>query len=93
MSESTNGYSGEEAKLFSESPEQAATRIIRESAPFAAQAISDLATDDTVSPSVRLNAAKYIIDRNLGPVNATTTGHDELEAFLEELNKTANEGH
>ncbi len=80
----------EEQSLFHETPEAAARRIIREAAPFAAQSISDLATDISVSPSVRLRAAEYIIDRNLGPVNAGAGKDDALERFLEELNQEAN---
>lgn len=80
----------DEQALFQETPEAAAKRIIREAAPFAAQAISDLATDISVSPSVRLRAAEYIVDRNLGPVNAGAGKDDALEMFLEELNREAN---
>jgi hypothetical protein len=79
----------EEQSLFSESPEVAAKRIIRDAAPFAAQAISNMATDLSVSPSVRLRAATYIIDRNLGPVGAGSND-DALEEFLEQLNREAN---
>ena len=82
-----------EAGIFpDETPEQAASRIIREAAPFAAATLSDLATSELVSPSVRLNAAKYIIDRNLGPVGVGGE-KDELEQFLLELNREANSGH
>jgi hypothetical protein len=83
----------DESELYQETPVQAAQRIITEAAPFAAQAISDLATDDAVSPSVRLRAAQYIIDRNLGPVNSEGRQPDVLEDFLLELNREANKGH
>lgn len=83
----------EESLLFRETPEEAASRIIREAAPFAAQSISDMATDECTPPSVRLRAAQYIIDRNLGPVSAATAEQDKLEAFLEELSREANSGH
>ncbi len=82
----------DEASNFSETPEQAATRIIREAAPFAAAAVSELMSDVTVSSSVRFRAAQYIIDRNLGPVNSDAGKVDELERFLTELNREANEG-
>ncbi len=83
---------GQEHDFFQETPEAAAKRIIREAAPFAAQAISDMATDVTTPPSVRLRASQYIIDRNLGAVGAAAND-DALEAFLEELNREANKGH
>jgi hypothetical protein len=79
-----------ESAMFSETTEQAASRIIREGAPFAATTIVNLASDDAVSPTVRLNAAKYIIDRNLGPVGKDTAV-DELESFLNELQDVAND--
>lgn len=77
-------------EFFREDPDEAASRIIREAAPFAASAISNLATDDTVAPSVRLNAAKYIIDRRLGPVGGTGEREDALEEFLNDLQDMAN---
>jgi hypothetical protein len=80
-----------EQALFNETPEQAASRIIREGAPFAATAIVTMAADDSISPTVRLNAAKYIIDRNLGPVGKDPE-QSELEAFLSELQDVANDG-
>lgn len=83
----------EEQLFFKEEPEAAAKRIIRQAAPFAAQSISNLATDLSAPPSVRLRAAEYIIDRNLGPVSAGATRDDALETFLEELNREANKGH
>lgn len=81
-----------ENSFSSETPEQAASRIIRDAAPFAAQAISEMATDDTVAASVRLRAATYIIDRNLGPVGGQGDREDALEQFLKQLNVEANEG-
>jgi len=78
--------------MYSEPPETAATRIIREAAPFAATAISQMATDDTVAASVRLRAAQYIIDRNLGPVGGQGDRDTDLERFLQQLNQVANEG-
>jgi hypothetical protein len=79
-----------EATVFpEETPEQAASRIIRETAPFAAAAISDMINDPTISPTVRLNASKYVIDRNLGPIGGGGE-KDELEQFLLELQNEAN---
>jgi hypothetical protein len=78
-----------ENEYFHEDPIVAAQRIVKENAPFAAQAIASLATDDTVSPSVRLNAAKYLVDRNLGPVGLPDKA-DELDDFLRELQGMAN---
>ncbi|SRR6266487_3660913 len=82
-----------ETEFFSEEPEAAATRIIREAAPFAAASVTSMAVDDTISPSVRLSAAKYVIDRNLGPVSKEGDRESELEEFLRNLNEEANKGH
>lgn len=82
-----------ETEYFSEDPIQSAQRIIKESAPFAAQSIASMAIDDTIAASVRLRAAQYIVDRNLGPVGASGDEQGKLEAFLEELNTEANRGH
>jgi hypothetical protein len=82
----------DESLMFHESPEAAANRIIREAAPFAATAISTMATDDTIAASVRLRAAQYIIDRNLGPVGGQGDRDTDLEKFLQEINREANEG-
>jgi hypothetical protein len=88
-----SGQSGlPETEFFSEEPEAAAIRIIREAAPFAAASITSIAADETISPSVRLNAAKYIIDRNLGPVGKDGDKESELEQFLLELQNEANKG-
>jgi hypothetical protein len=79
-----------EADIFpNETPEQAASRIIREAAPFAAATLSDLCSNPDVSASVRLNASRYIIDRNLGPVGVGGE-KDELEQFLLDLQREAN---
>jgi hypothetical protein len=51
----------------SESEEEAAKRIFKEGLVPAAQAIVRIASYGT-SESVQLNAAKYVIDRNLGPL-------------------------
>jgi hypothetical protein len=80
-----------EGALFQETPEQAASRIIKEAAPFAATAISNLVNDETVSPSVRFRAAQYVIDRILGPVGAGQ-GADLLESFFQEIQAEANKG-
>jgi hypothetical protein len=82
-----------EMQFFSEKPIEAAKRIIEESAPFAAQSIATMATDDTIAASVRLRAAQYIVDRNLGPVGQGGDEQGRLEAFLEELSTEANRGH
>jgi hypothetical protein len=81
----------DETKMFQETPEQAASRIIKDAAPFAATAISELISDVGVSPSVRLRAAQYVIDRNLGPVGAGQ-GADLLESFFQEIQAEANKG-
>jgi hypothetical protein len=88
-----NDFNATEAALFREEPEDAAKRIIRVAAPYAAQAISAMAVDDTIAPATRLNAARYIIDRNLGPVGKDEDKMNELEAFLQEINREANNGH
>ncbi len=82
-----------EEEFFSEAPDVAAKRILRQAAPFAASAISRMAQDDTISPSVRLRAAQYIVDRELGPVGAGNAEKSELETFLEDLSREANKGH
>jgi hypothetical protein len=79
-----------ETELFKEEPEAAAIRIIKEAAPFAAASIASMAADETISPSVRLSAAKYVIDRNLGPVGKDGDKESELELFLRELQDEAN---
>ena len=91
--DSTDSGLGPETELFQEEPEAAAIRIIREAAPFAAASITSMACDETISPSVRLNAAKYVIDRNLGPVSKEGDKESELEQFLHELQDEANKGH
>jgi hypothetical protein len=83
----------DETELFSETPEQAASRILRDAAPFAAASIASIAADEGASPTVRLNAAKYIIDRNLGPIGVGTGDVDPLEEFLNQLNEDANRGY
>lgn len=83
----------DEQNYFKETPEAAAKRILKDAAPFAATAISDMSTDPSVPPSVRLRAAEYIIDRNLGPVSAGANRDEALEEFLRELNADANKGH
>lgn len=85
------GSDFDETDLFQETPEQASSRIIREAAPFAATAISELVLDSSISPSVRLNAAKYVTDRILGPVGKDTET-DRLEEFFEEIAREANRG-
>jgi hypothetical protein len=80
-----------ESALWQETPEQAASRIIREAAPFAATAISELVNDASISPSVRLAASKYVTDRILGPVGKDTET-DKLEDFFREIAEEANRG-
>jgi hypothetical protein len=79
----------EETDFFHETHEQAASRIIREAAPFAATAISELVNDSSISPSVRLAASKYVTDRVLGPVGKDQET-DRLEEFFEEIAREAN---
>jgi hypothetical protein len=77
--------------MFSETAEQAASRIIKEAAPFAATAIAELVNDASISPSVRLSAAKYVTDRVLGPVGKDNET-DRLEDFFREIAAEANRG-
>jgi hypothetical protein len=44
-------------------------RIIEDAAPLAAYTVAKLMTDETVEPRIRLDAAKYFIDRQLGKAN------------------------
>lgn len=83
-----------EQEFFSDaSPEDAARRIIRENAPFAATNIVQIAGDDTISASVRLRASQYLLDRSLGPPGADQGKDGDLEAFLKEIQNAANQGH
>ena len=80
-----------ESELYhEEDPVQRAQRFLKEAAPFAAATISNMCTDDTIAPTVRLRAAQYVIDRNLGPVGKEDGKEDLLESFLEELQDVAN---
>jgi len=92
MNDFTGGSLDESAMFgFASDPIEAAKKILRDGAPFAASAITTMSTDEAIAPSVRLNAAKYIIDRQLGPVGGQGEGADDLlAAFLEELNDVAN---
>jgi len=88
-----NHDSLDEASFYGEKDDPIATakRLIREGAPFAATSIINMASDDTIAPSVKLRAAQYIVDRNLGPVGGQGDGaEDLLQDFLQELNDVAN---
>jgi hypothetical protein len=81
-----------ESEFYSDTPDQAAKRILKENTPFAAAAICNMALDESVSPSVRLRAAQYVVDRELGPVGSGDPSKGELEAFLEGLVSDVNLG-
>ena len=67
-----------------ESEEELATRIFREGLPVAAQAIAHLARHSK-SEKMRFDAARYVVDRNLGRIVDPTglkRGEDPLKEFL-----------
>ena len=62
--------------------EQQALRILKENLPVVVNSIVKLSRTAS-SETVRLNAAKYVIDRNLGKITDPETG--EEDALLEVL--------
>jgi hypothetical protein len=73
----------EEAPLYGETPEMQAKRIFKENLPLAAQSIAHTAAYSP-NESVRLKAATYIVERNLGRLvdaNALSTD-DPFELLL-----------
>lgn len=92
-----SGESLERAVYVNETEEQMARRIFREALPTAARAIADISRDST-NDRTRLDASKYIVERNLGKVgdDAAHVGDNALAKFAagieEELRKSAQNG-
>ena len=75
-----------EAEMHGESEQQTASRVFRENLPLAAQAICHVARY-APNERIRLDAAKYVVERNLGrlaDVQPTST-EDPFEKLLAEV--------
>lgn len=72
----------DERALMSETFEDMGRRLIKESLPVAIRVITDMAAKGGTD-TIRLKAAQYIVDRNLGPVAAG--GGDLPKSKREEL--------
>lgn len=70
----------EEIHLSDGSETEAAKRIFKESAVLAAHAICHIAVYDENS-RIRLDAAKYVVERNLGKLGDPTGGNDSDDLF------------
>jgi hypothetical protein len=70
----------DEINLSDGNETEAAKRIFKESAVLAAQAICHIAVYDDNS-RVRLDAAKYVVERNLGKLGDPTGGNESEDIF------------
>ncbi len=66
-----------ERDVFGEDEETQALRILKENLPTVVHAITKLARTAS-SETVRLNAAKYVIDRNLGKITEPDITEDDI---------------
>ncbi len=74
-----------ERDILGDDEEQQALRILKENLPVVVNSIVKLSRTAT-SETVRLNAAKYVIDRNLGKITEPdVAGDDELMKLLEDV--------
>lgn len=89
--EAINALKMERTVNPSETEEELARRIIRENLPAAASAIAHLAIHSP-SEKTRLEAARYIVDRNLGKIGDERTfgDKDPWDELLADCVKTVN---
>ncbi len=66
-----------ERDIFGEDEETQALRILKENLPTVVHAITKLARTAS-SETVRLNAQKYVIDRNLGKITEPDVAEDDV---------------
>jgi len=78
----------EERQVFGGDEYQQAERILKENLPAVTQSVIKLARG-AQSETVRLNAAKYVIDRNLGRITEPEVGeNDPLHDFMTGVTET-----
>jgi hypothetical protein len=66
-----------ERDILGDDVEQQAIRILKENLPTVVHSIVKLART-AQSETVRLSAAKYVVDRNLGRITDPDTGDDDM---------------
>ena len=68
------------ALMTIEDPAKLAAELIREALPVAVMRMTHLALHEQ-NPVVAFNAAKYVIDRNMGSVQSPTKAESEVPAW------------
>lgn len=78
-----------EQGMSEETPEELARRLLREGLPLAVSSLVHLSAHST-NERTRLDAAKSVIERNLGKPGDQAPGKDPLEKMFQEFNAQAN---
>ena len=72
-------------------PEEAAREMLRNRAQYAAMTVCDIAEAGTPADKVKLDAAKYVLDRVLGKVGMAGTQDEIVTKYFKEAEMYANQ--